>query len=161
MTGKVEAPQWSYQLGLQNGWMPKDPRTAVGTCGNTNPWQPPLQPWQTGGAGANQMPATFTQQYAWPPTSITSGGAATLLPSYTPTGPIPTLPVPTFSVASGTANAGNGWQNPSDTSGMMVPIPTCNYLDPWVGPSNPPPSPLCNGAPAKRVHEAMVTPPPS
>ncbi|KAL0567110.1 hypothetical protein V5O48_014886, partial [Marasmius crinis-equi] len=29
-SGKVESPAWSYSLGLQNGWIPKDPREANG-----------------------------------------------------------------------------------------------------------------------------------
>ena len=170
MTGKVESPQWSYQLGLQEGWMPKDPRKAVGTCGNTSPWTPPLQSWMTGGAGADKIPATFSSSFAWPPTTISHAGDATLLPTYTQTGPIPTLPGPTFTSAASTLSVGNGWQNAGDNVGMAVPIPTCSYLDPWVG-SAAPPSPLCSGgaAPAKakrmpvhvRVPEAKITPPPS
>ncbi|PSR94059.1 hypothetical protein PHLCEN_2v4487 [Hermanssonia centrifuga] len=162
VTGKVESPAWSYQLGLQEGWMPADPRVAAGTCGNTAPWQPPLQSWQTGGAGAGQIPATFTSSYAWPPTSISGGGAATDLPTYTPTGALPTLPAPTFTKsAGGTVDAGSGWLNSADNTGMNVAIPTCNYLDPWIG-NAAPPSPLC-GAAARRdtVPDPVITPPPS
>lgn len=139
--------------------MPTDPRAASGVCGNSDPWQPPLQSWQTGGAGAGQIPASFSQQYAWPPTSISNAGAATLLPTYTQTGPIPTLPGPTFSSAS--VNVGDGWANAADNTGMAVAIPTCSYLDPWVG-TVAPPSPLCSSA-AKRepVPEPLITPPPS
>lgn len=141
--------------------MPKDPRAAAGTCQPSDPWNGPLQSWQTGGAGAGQIPATFSSSYAWPPTSISGGGAATLLPTYTQTGPIPTLPAPTFTKSSGgTVDAGKGWANTADNSGMAVPIPTCSYLDPWVGTADPP-SPLCSGA-AKRVAipDAIITPAP-
>ena len=161
VSGKVEAPAWSYQLGLQNGWMPKDPRSAEGTCQQTDPFQGPLQPWQTGGAGAGQIPASFTQSWAWPPTTISGGGPVSLLPTYTQTGPIPTLPAPTFTKsAGGTIDAGNGWFNAADNTGMAVPIPTCSYLDPWVGTADPP-SPLCTPA-AKRdvVPQATITPAP-
>jgi glucan 1,3-beta-glucosidase len=114
----------------------------------------------TGGAGADKIPATFSSSFAWPPTSISHAGAATLLPTYTQTGPIPTLPGPTFTSAS--VSLGNGWQNGADQTGMAVPIPTCSYLDPWVGTVDPP-SPLCSGAAAKReaVPEPVMTPPPS
>jgi glucan 1,3-beta-glucosidase len=142
--------------------MPKDPRVAAGTCDSTDPWVGPLQPWQTGGAGAGQIPATFSSSYTWPPTSISGGGAATLLPTYTQTGPIPTLPAPTFTKSSGgTVDAGDGWANTADNSGMAVPIPTCSYLDPWVG-SAAPPSPLCTPAAARRnvAPEATITPAP-
>lgn len=138
--------------------MPTDPRAAVGVCGNSDPWQPPLQSWQTGGAGADQIPASFKQQYSWPPTVISNAGAATLLPTYTQTGQIPVLPGPTF--ASASVDVGGGWANSADSTGMAVAIPTCSYLDPWVGYVDPP-SPLCGGA-AKReaVPEPLITPPP-
>ncbi|KAG9318334.1 glycoside hydrolase family 5 protein [Chiua virens] len=165
-TGVVESPQWSYLLGLQNGWMPRDPRTASGTCANKDTWNPPLQAWQTGGAGAGQIPASVSQEYSWPPASISNAGAVTSLPSYTPTGVVATLPPPTFTYSSGksvkTANAGNGWQNPSDSAGEMVAIATCSYLDPWIGPNAAPPLPLCQGGSAARAvpRSAAITPPP-
>lgn len=162
VSGVVESPQWSYQLGLQNGWMPKDPRVASGTCANQGIWSPPLQAWQTGGAGAGQIAATVTASYTWPPAKISNAGAVTLLPSYTPTGTVATLPPPTFTYSSGssvkTANAGDGWQNPSDTASGMVAIATCSYLNPWVGTASPP-SPLC-GAAARAVPEPLITPSP-
>ncbi|KAG6334871.1 hypothetical protein ID866_4212 [Astraeus odoratus] len=164
-SGVVEAPQWSYQLGLQNGWMPKDPRAASGTCADQNIWSPPLQAWQTGGAGAGQIPASASQAYAWPPATISNAGAVTRLPSYTPTGTVATLPPPTFTVTSSksvmTASAGDGWNNPSDTAGEMVAIATCSYLNPWIGPSAAPPSPLCStGAAARAVPQPTITSPP-
>jgi glucan 1,3-beta-glucosidase len=136
--------------------MPTDPRAAVGVCGNSSPWTPPLQSWQTGGAGANDIPASVTQNLAWPPSSISLAGALSTLPFYTPTGAIPTLPVPTFTVRP-SVNAGNGWNNPSDTQGLHVAIPTCTYLDPWVDPASAPPA-SC-GAPV--VRRALITPAPS
>ncbi|KAI0341763.1 glycoside hydrolase [Trametopsis cervina] len=161
VTGKVESPAWSYQLGLEEGWMPKDPRKASGTCGNSSPFQPPLQSWQLGGQGADQIPAAFSSSYAWPPTTIANAGSATLLPTYTQTGPIPTLAAPTFTSASA-VNVGNGWANTADNSGIAVAIPTCSYLDPWVGAADPP-SPLCGGPAAKRapVPTPIITPAPS
>ncbi|KAI0082781.1 exo-beta-1,3-glucanase [Panus rudis PR-1116 ss-1] len=162
VTGKVESPAWSYQLGLQEGWMPKDPREAIGACGNTAPFKGPLQDWQTGGAKSYNMPATFTSSYAWPPTAITSAGAVTDLPSYTPTGSLITLPGPTFTKsAGGSVDVGSGWANSADSTGMMVPIPTCSYLDPWVGPTAAPPSPLCGGS-ARRdsIPPPVITPAP-
>ncbi|KAI9509662.1 exo-beta-1,3-glucanase [Russula earlei] len=129
----IQAPSWSYKLGLDKGWMPTDPREADGVCGNSNPWQPPLAPSQTGGSGAGQIPATVALQLAWPPTTISNAGAAvTLLPHYTHTGTIPTLPVPTFTSATASINAGNGWENPADTTGFAVPIATCTYPDSWM-----------------------------
>jgi aryl-phospho-beta-D-glucosidase BglC (GH1 family) len=163
-SGVVEAPQWSYQLGLQNGWMPQDPRVASGTCTNQGIWSPPLQAWQTGGAGAGQIPATVTASYTWPPAQISNAGAVSLLPSYTPTGTVATLPPPTFTYSSGssvkTASAGDGWENPTDTASGMVGIATCSYLNPWIGTAAPP-SPLCSsGAAARAVPDPLITPHP-
>ncbi|CAE6455234.1 unnamed protein product, partial [Rhizoctonia solani] len=36
--GTIASPLWSYQLGLEGGWMPKDPREAAGSCSNSSPW---------------------------------------------------------------------------------------------------------------------------
>ncbi|KAJ7581427.1 exo-beta-1,3-glucanase [Mycena floridula] len=141
ISGKVESPAWSYSLGLAEGWMPKDPRDALGQCGNTNPWNGPLQSWQTGGAGAGVIAASVTQALPWPPAAISNAGSVDLLPKYTPTGAIPTLTGPTFT-STPTANPGTGWQNPADNAGMMVEIPGCTYLDAWTGNAGPP-SPLC------------------
>lgn len=32
--GYAPSPFWHYQLGLKEGWIPKDPRVAGGYCGN-------------------------------------------------------------------------------------------------------------------------------
>ncbi|KAJ6550142.1 glycoside hydrolase family 5 protein [Mycena capillaripes] len=170
--GKVEAPHWSYSLGLQNGWMPKDPRDAVGQCGNTAPFKGPLSAWQTDGAGAGAIPTDVQAALVWPPPSIAFAGSVTspasLLPTYTPSGTSITLPGPKITPASGEQSAsgsvdvGNGWVNPSDSAGMMVPIVGCNYLDPWIGSSVSPPSPLCTNAPAQRAEapQPTITAPP-
>jgi len=168
VSGVVEAPAWSYQLGLQEGWMPTDPRTAVGACKNANPFNGPLSAWQTGGTGAGQIPASVTASYTWPPTMISNAGfasLASLLPSYTPTGTVPTLSGPSFtetgSASGSIVSVGSGWQNPSDTAGAMVAIASCSYLDPWIGTANPP-SPLCSGGGTKRdIPEPLITQPPS
>jgi len=167
-TGTVESPAWSYQLGLEHGWMPTDPREADGICGNSSPWTPPLSAWQTGGVGAGTL-AADQAALVWPPRTISNAGAASRLPIYTPTGVVPTLPEPTFSPrpTSNQFTAGRGWNNPGDTAGLMVPISTCSYLDPWVGDADPPP--VC-GQPRKRRLEndydsddaagPIITPPP-
>ena len=133
-SNEVEAPEWSYSLGLENGWMPRDPRAAVGICGESLPANP-LPAWHTGGPGAGQLASTI----AWPP------AASRTLPAYTQTGPIPTLPAPTYTTVSGgqatTVDAGNGWANPADQTGMAVPIAGCTYLDPYADPGTPAPPP--------------------
>ncbi|KAF5386819.1 hypothetical protein D9615_001629 [Tricholomella constricta] len=166
VSGKVETPAWSYQLGLEQGWMPKDPREAQGFCGDTNPWTPPLKAWQTGGAGAGNIPASVSADLAWPPPVISNGGPIASLPAYTPTGTLITLPAPTFTRSSGstataTVDVGNGWANPADSDGMFVAAASCSYLDPWIGPAAAPPSPLCAGARRRyEPREPMITPAP-
>ncbi|CAL1711948.1 unnamed protein product [Somion occarium] len=57
--GIVQSPLWSYQLGLENGWMPTDPREAIGKCASLgvqgNPFAGTFESWQTGGAGAGTI----------------------------------------------------------------------------------------------------------
>ncbi|KAI0934247.1 hypothetical protein AcV5_006153 [Taiwanofungus camphoratus] len=165
VTGVVESPQWSYQLGLQNGWMPTDPRQADGVCSPTQVWTPPLQAWQTGGSGAGQLAASLSAQYVWPPATMSNSGyasAVSLFPSYTPTGTLVTLPPPTFTANGGktaSASVGDGWANPSDTAQMHVDVATCSYLNPWIGPTNPP-SPLCSGGARRRAAEPAPAPQP-
>ena len=133
--------------------MPTDPREADGVCGNSNPWAGSLTAAQTGGASSS-IPAAQSSQYAWPPTTVKNAdGAASLLPTYTPTGVIPTLPAPTFT-ASGTStiSAGNGWANPTDTAGLMVPVSGCTYLSPWVESAVAAP-PVCT--PGSKSHQCI------
>ncbi len=131
--GVVGSPLWSYQLGLQGGWMPKDPRTASGRCdaigGAPNvPFDGTYQSWMTGGAGAGTIAAT----YAWPPASINGADAAvTLLHSYTSTGPVSTLPPPTLTAkATKSVDAGErlvrcaGYRRGSDAD-CRVHVPEC------------------------------------
>lgn len=140
-TGKIEAPFWSYQLAIQEGWAVTDPRTSAGTCsslGQTGYTFPgPLAPNQLGTASSYNVASLDT--YAWPPDTVTgfeSAAQAASLPRYTPTGPIPTLPIPTLtqsgSAPSNTANLGNGWNNASDQTLMAVPASGCTYPDPWA-----------------------------
>ncbi|KAL7281935.1 hypothetical protein ACG7TL_003402 [Trametes sanguinea] len=137
VTGKVEAPFWSYQLGLENGWIPTDPREALGLCQSLGfaqnvPWNGTYQPWQTGGAGAGDIAATAVasfSQYPPPEISNVSGEDPAQLPVYTATSAVPTLPTPTFSAA--TVTGGDGWADPADTSLAVVQIAGCAYPNAW------------------------------
>lgn len=126
--GKVVTPFWSYKLGLENGWMPKDPREASGTCESLGyPQQQPFdgsyESWQTSGQGGTLTPTT-TEDYSWPPPTLVDQGDAAALPVYTPTGELPKLAMPTGA-------SGSGWFNAQDTRPAYVPIEGCNYPDPW------------------------------
>lgn len=139
-TNTVQAPLWSYKLGLEQGWMPKDPRAASGICESLGvapqPFEGPFQPWQTGGAGAGTLAPSATANIpAWPPAiSNTPTNAAGNLPQYTSTGTPVTLPpqtiTPTASVTP-TATAGNGWFDAQDTAPAVTAISGCAYPDAW------------------------------
>lgn len=159
----VRAPFWSYKLGLDNGWMPKDPTVADGLC-TAMTYDGSLQPYHTGGAGAGTLSPSVVAQYTWPPaqissTSYTEGALpatppmldATALPSYTPTGTVIVLPTPTFFGATKSVDAGNGIFNPQATESMWVPVAGCAYPEVYSG--NTAPNPGC-GLPAKRTLEA-------
>lgn len=171
VTGKVEAPFWSYKLGLDNGalchfvhvsydlihgvvvigWIPSDPRTALGTCASlgfaqNNPWDGNYQPWQTGGSGAGTISATAIasfSQYPPPALSNVNGANPAQLPMYTATSAVPTLPTPTFSAA--TVTGGDGWADAQDTSLAAAPIAGCVYPDAW-GPAPGSTAAVCGGA---------------
>ncbi|KAF5374698.1 hypothetical protein D9615_008928 [Tricholomella constricta] len=136
--GIVETPLWSYQLGLQNGWMPKDPRTSLGTCASLGVSGPifdgNFQSWQTGGAGAGTIAPSATSRFPWPPASISNVGVpASLLPTYTATGTVATLSPPTLSPSpTKSVDVGKGWFNAQDTAGAPTPIAGCTYpSDAW------------------------------
>ena len=124
---------WSYSLGLANGWIPQDPRDAIGTCDTLDvPFNLPVsafQPWQTGGPGAGTIAAAATETIEqYPPTLSNANNAnPTLLPHYSALSPNPTLPTPTYTGA--TVTAGSGWADAQDTMLAPAPIPGCSYPD--------------------------------
>ncbi|OCH91075.1 glycoside hydrolase [Obba rivulosa] len=137
ITNTVRAPQWSYQLGLENGWIPTDPRVANGTCEAVGvapqPFNGTFASWATGGAGAGEIAATSIEQFGqFPPATISNVPAASLdlLPSYTTAAPIITMPPLSFSAAA-TVSAGNGWDDTSDTAEFVTTISGCAYPDAW------------------------------
>ncbi|KAG9015685.1 hypothetical protein FRB90_004437 [Tulasnella sp. 427] len=126
ITGKVESPMWSYQLGLQEGWIPADPTQATGVCGNNSP-ATPLSAAMIGGAGAGEISDTVRAASPWPPTELSPDSLnADNVPVYTATGAIPTLAVPTP-----TSGSADGWFDAADTRPIYTPISGCTYPDAW------------------------------
>ncbi|KAJ7692426.1 glycoside hydrolase superfamily [Mycena rosella] len=157
--GVVRSPLWSYQLGLEGGWMPTDPRTAVGKCAALG--VPGLQfdgtfsAWQTGGAGAGTIAASATAEFGvWPPATIShvDTAALTLMPTYTATGSVATLTYITPSASGSaagvtpTASIGNGWFDAGDTVPAVTAVAGCTYPDAWNALSLPVPTAVCTGA---------------
>ncbi|PFH50437.1 glycoside hydrolase family 5 protein [Amanita thiersii Skay4041] len=102
-SNRVRATLLSHKFGLKNGWIPTDPREAVGTCkayGVSGPdFDGNLKRWRTGGIGARTIVPAVAEMFPWPPVSFESLDAPVRdLPTYTPTGPIATLPPPTFTL---------------------------------------------------------------
>ncbi|KAF7798807.1 hypothetical protein EIP86_010032 [Pleurotus ostreatoroseus] len=163
-TGKVQAPMWSYQLGLENGWIPTDPRKASGMCAKLGvvgeQFDGQFQSWQTGGAGAGTIAATASAQFGtFPPTSIAGvpAGSVSLLPTYTATRGAVTLPPPSFT-GSVTASVGDGWADSADTAAMVTPVSGCTYPDAWSAANSPIPTALCPavGVPAAATSAAVA-----
>ncbi|KAK7053529.1 glycoside hydrolase family 5 protein [Favolaschia claudopus] len=153
--GIVRSPLWSYQLGLENGWMPRDPRTAIGKCASIgirgNQFNGKFKAWQTGGAGAGTIAPSVRSEFAWPPATLSRIGAPmSLLPTYTATGSVPTLayvtPTPradTSSTPTPTVTMPNGWFDEKDTAGGMTAISGCNYPNAWRALDLPAPTARC------------------
>ncbi|EKM53646.1 glycoside hydrolase family 5 protein [Phanerochaete carnosa HHB-10118-sp] len=148
-TGSVQSPLWSYQLGLQGGWIPPDPRVALGTCQalgvDTPQFNGSFQPWQTGGPGAGTIVPSSTSQFGlFPPTSIAGvpAGQVNLIPTYTSSrGPL-TLPPPTFT-ATVTVSTGDGWFDTADTAQYVTAVANCEYPDAWSAQNSPVPATAC------------------
>ncbi|KZV79697.1 glycoside hydrolase [Exidia glandulosa HHB12029] len=163
-TGLVGAPMWSYSLGLEQGWIPDDPRSALGECERLGVVAQPdqyyvgqLQPWQTGGAGAGQLAPTATVGLDWPPAALVTI-ANSPVPTYTATAPIPTLPTQTFAAAA-TATA-DGWFNDADNLPGIAPIAGCAYPDPW-NPGDVPPPPCTGGQQQAPLARRLAGPQPT
>ncbi|KAJ3512182.1 hypothetical protein NMY22_g15409 [Coprinellus aureogranulatus] len=131
--GRVEAPLWSYKLGLDNGWIPSDPRTAVGKCASlnvaTSPFEGTFPAYRLGQQPSPTVSAEYSAEFPWPPTSIPNADVPVdLLPTYTNTAPVSTLPVPTFTGAPASATEGlDGWFNDNDREGAPTPVAGCTY----------------------------------
>ncbi|PPQ71289.1 hypothetical protein CVT26_011939 [Gymnopilus dilepis] len=151
--GRVEAPLWSYQLGLENGWIPTDPRQASGLCGQigaaNDPFDGTFLPWQTG-ATPSTIAAASSTQFPWPPPSILSADVPIdLLPTYTATAPIITLPPATFTAAPASiTQAADGWFNTQDTAGGITTVAGCPYPNEYDGSFSVVPTAPCTGGAA-------------
>jgi glucan 1,3-beta-glucosidase len=152
--GMPRSPLWSYQLGLQNGWIPLNPRDAFGHCVSLgvamdSPFDGPSEPYQTGGGDGVIDPSIIANYGLWPPTSIGLVADALLLPTYTATGPVPTLSTETFPTptpAPAPVDGGDGWYNTADTTSGMITVSGCPYPNPWDATAAQVPMALCTGA---------------
>lgn len=177
----IANPMWNYQLGLEQGWVPTNPRTAIGACPSlvssngftmayTTQPAPTLAPWMTGGAGAGTISdqAMLTSYSVWPPSSIGAAAStgpyitpASNLPTYTQTAGIVTLPAPPQPTSwpagySSSVNVGSGWVQNSDKASFYTAVSGCSYPNPWSGAGVAAPStPFCQ-SPAQPVATASA-----
>ncbi|KAJ7133535.1 glycoside hydrolase family 5 protein [Mycena epipterygia] len=149
--GTSSSPLWHYQLGLERGWIPKDPREAIGHCASvlsSSQIFDGTMPASATGAGPATIDPAQTSLHAFPPTTLSpsySGTQVGLLPTYTATGKITTLFAPTFTSAP-TAAVGDGWNNTADTALAYVAVAGCTYPDTWNAVSAPVPAATCTGS---------------
>ena len=129
-SGNIEAPLWSYKLGLDNGWVSKDPRDSVGRCkdlGVPNDGFNGQYQGHATGSGGGTIPPSVIASWPWPPVSISNAPVPVAqLPMYTPTGTIVTLPPPSH---TGKVKGVDGWANSQDTAPAPTPISGCVYPD--------------------------------
>ena len=91
---------------------------------------------KTGGAGAGSIPASVSQDLAWPPATIfgVPPESVTALPQYTSTATPATLPFPDPTPAPALkAQHGDGWANKQDTAPAVGPINGCAYPNAYGG----------------------------
>lgn len=151
------SPLWSYKLGLDNGWIPKNPRDAFGHCAAAGiapgePFDGNYLPYQTGGGSGVINAADVAQFGTWPPTSIGLVANAALLPTYTATGAIPTLPTQSFPAPTPSAKIdyGDGWFDDADTAGGVTTVAGCPYPNAWDATAAPVPAAACTGTPRRK-----------
>ncbi|CAD6570986.1 MAG: hypothetical protein TREMPRED_000085 [Tremellales sp. Tagirdzhanova-0007] len=175
-TGAIEQvnPFWNYQLGLKNGWIPSDPRSAVGTCAGDlaalNEFDGTFSSaWMTGGVGANTIEAAMSTLYPWPANSFANIEAAYMpyLPQYTQTATPITMPGPTYTSpgSSATIFAGNGWFNPTaDARNAYTAVAGCSYPPEYSAALLPVPTSACGAGmvqPTRRDSFPAPTPAPA
>ncbi|KAL7414386.1 glycoside hydrolase superfamily [Mrakia frigida] len=128
--GYSASPDWHYQLGLEHGWIPADPREAIGLCAaqsSSTPFDGTFPPASIG-AGTGAVDAADAALYPWPPATLNNiDGLVANLPRYTATGAIATLPPATVVGPTATTTIGSGWTNPTDRGLAYVPIEGCTY----------------------------------
>jgi glucan 1,3-beta-glucosidase len=144
LNGTIMTPLWSYKLGLDEGWMPKDPRTANGTCEklgwNSQRFDNSYKSYQIGGGDGVVVASAAAAFGQWPPTTLNAYPETmpwSLAPTYTQTGAMATLSVtyPGTSVTEaprkGSASV-DGWWNTADAAPRFTPVAGCAYPDPYT-----------------------------
>ncbi|KAF8887157.1 glycoside hydrolase superfamily [Infundibulicybe gibba] len=84
--GTSSSPMWHYQLGLQRGWIPKDPREAIGYCAaalsSSQLFDGNYPATATGGAGAGQLDPAKASSHPFPPPTLSPSFSGTQIGFY-------------------------------------------------------------------------------
>lgn len=127
--GRSSSLMWDYRLGRAKGWIPEDPRDAIGYCASVLASSSIFDGSYAASATGDASSAQPSPSLAFPPTSLMPSFSPTqmsLLPTYTATGTLKTLFAPTFTSAPSAA-VGDGWYNDKDDGGAFVPVSGCTY----------------------------------
>lgn len=133
--GYDSSPFWHYKRGLEQGWVPSDPRSAAGTCASLGIGGGVFKgvfPASATGGGPNTIAADQVSSYgSFPPASMGPSPSFTaqqiaVFPTFTPTGSPVTLRQ--AAMATGVV-VGNGWHDPQDTAGAYTTVSGCSYPD--------------------------------
>ncbi|KAK4689910.1 glucan 1,3-beta-glucosidase, partial [Tremellales sp. Uapishka_1] len=150
--GYASSPFWHYQLGLEQGWIPKDPRVAGGYCSRNGGGGSVFNgTFPLSATGSVPTPTLSNQTElasvtVFPPTQLGpspsfSADQISLFPTFTKTGSRITLASPT---ATG---AGNGWFNSNDHTGAWVAVTGCSYPNAYnATASSLVPTAVCTGS---------------
>lgn len=148
--GYAPSPFWHYKLGVENGWIPTDPRTAGGYCKSINvggdqvservihrlsgsrlivsQFAGTFPASATGGVSSSQALANSSSWSAWPPTSLgpsfTNTAQIALFPTLTRTGTPVTLATPSHFY---NVTMGGGWAFSSDSQAAYTAVAGCTY----------------------------------
>ncbi|KIY43012.1 hypothetical protein FISHEDRAFT_78927 [Fistulina hepatica ATCC 64428] len=173
-SGIVEPPLWSYKLGFELGFIPSEPRTALGMCAALGVAGTQFSgKYASSATGALETdPASYTLASSasaygmtWPPATISSVDGATAagseLPAYTATGVVSSLPATVTLTVMATNNnesaytisAAVGWYDSQDTASAPTPVASCSYPDAWDATTVGLPATSCtSGITARATH---------
>lgn len=140
----------SYRLGLKLGYIPDDPREAIGACqsiaAQSQTSVPAYTPVARVAMGTGSVDSAQRAQYTWPPVAYGTADWAispeqmTLVPSMTQTGQPMTLTASPVSVpgSSQTYDLGNGWAASADRIGAYTAVSGCPTYTVWGDPLQKP-----------------------
>ncbi|WVQ73642.1 hypothetical protein IAR50_003222 [Cryptococcus sp. DSM 104548] len=153
--GYATSPMWHYKLGLEQGWVPKDPRVAGGYCSGIgiggDQFEGTYPSSAIGSFASTATPTIDASQLAshsaWPPTALGpspsySAAQISLFPTLTQTGTKNVLATATHPA---NVTLGGGWANAADTTGAWVMVNGCDYPDEYDATAATVPTAVCTG----------------